>query len=84
MRQLTVGLGYAAIALTPAGCSAGPDARYDYQDGQYGVIGIPKNTTKGPKDFRKQAVALMEQHFPEGYEIVRAEEVVESKRSGLM
>jgi len=58
-----------------------PDARYVYQDGQYGVIGIPRNTSIGKKDFREQAHELMIKHFPEGYEIVRAEEVVEGDRT---
>lgn len=58
-----------------------PDARYVYQDGQYGVIGIPRNTSIGKKDFRAQAHELMIKHFPEGYEIVRAEEVVEGERT---
>jgi hypothetical protein len=58
-----------------------PDARYVYQDGQYGVIGVPRNTSLGKKDYRAQAHELMIQHFPEGYEIVRAEEVVEGERT---
>ena len=63
------------------GCMAPPDARYVYQDGQYGVIGIPRNTSLGKKDYRAQAFELMARHFPEGYEIVRAEEVVEGDRT---
>jgi hypothetical protein len=63
------------------GCMTTPDARYVYQDGQYGVIGIPRNTSIGKKDFREQAHELMIKHFPEGYEIVRAEEVVEGERT---
>jgi len=57
-----------------------PDARYVYQDGEFGVIGIPKNTMYGKKDFLKQAHELMARHFPDGYEIVRAEEVIEGER----
>jgi hypothetical protein len=71
----------ASISLGVAGCMSPPDARYVYQDGQYGVIGIPRNTSIGKKDYRAQAYELMAKHFPEGYEIVRAEEVVEGDRT---
>lgn len=67
-----------AAALT--GCKSQPDARYIYQDGEFGVIGIPQNSPYGRKDYRKQAEELMTRHFPEGHEIVRAEEVVEGQR----
>ncbi len=70
----------AAIALAFAGCRSQPDARYIYQDGEFGVIGIPQNSPYGRKDYRKQAEELMTRHFPEGHEIVRAEEVVEGQR----
>src|SRR5262249_16202440 len=33
------------------------------------------------ESYRQQAEALMAQHFPEGYQIVRAEEVVEGSRT---
>jgi hypothetical protein len=69
-----------AIALALAGCKGQPDARYIYQDGEFGVIGIPQNSPYGKKDYRKQAEELMARHFPEGHEIVRAEEVVEGQR----
>jgi hypothetical protein len=75
------GLVIAWLTLGLAGCMAPPDARYVYQDGQYGVIGIPRNTSLGKKDYRAQAYQLMARHFPEGYEIVRAEEVVEGERT---
>jgi len=57
-----------------------PDARYIYQDGQFGVIGVPQNSPFGLKNYDKQAKELMARHFPEGFEIVRAEEVVEGQR----
>ncbi|WZO95888.1 hypothetical protein EP7_002859 [Isosphaeraceae bacterium EP7] len=63
-----------------AGCKSPSSARYIYQDGEFGVIGIPQNSPYGGKDFRKQAEELMAMHFPEGHEIVRAEEVVEGQR----
>ena len=67
--------------LAWAGCAHPPTARYVYQDGRFGVIGIPVNTYMGPDDYRQQAEVLMARHFPEGYEIVRAEEVVEGERT---
>jgi hypothetical protein len=66
--------------LTIAGCAKPIVARYIYQDGEFGVVGIPINTYQRKNDFRGQAEALMARHFPEGYEIVRAEEVNEGER----
>jgi hypothetical protein len=63
------------------GCASTSDARYVYQDNEFGVVAIPKNTTQGPTHYREQAEALMGQHFPQGYEIVRAEEVVDGSRT---
>ena len=68
------------VLLGLAGCMTQPDARYIYQDGEFGVIGIPQNSPFGRKDYRKQADDLMTRHFPDGHEIVRAEEVVEGQR----
>jgi len=64
-----------------AGCAEMHAARYVYQDGQFGVVGIPTDTSYWPTYYRKQAEALMAAHFPEGYEIVRTEEVVEGSRT---
>ena len=64
-----------------SGCVSGGEARYVYQDGQFGVVGIPENTSRWPTYYRQRAEELMAQHFPEGYEIVRAEEVVEGERT---
>ena len=75
------GAALAALCFGGFGCTAAPDARYVYQDGQYGVVGIPRNTSIGKKDYREQAHELMIKHFPEGYEVVRAEEVVEGERT---
>ncbi len=63
------------------GCTSQPVARYVYQDRQYGVIGIPRNTPLGKTNYLEEARMLMTRHFPEGYEIVRAEEVVEGERT---
>jgi hypothetical protein len=79
--QFTIKLGLFLIALAMSGCAVTPDARYVYQDGQFGVIAIPKNTNERPRFYRAQAEFLMACHFPKGYEIVRAEEVVEGSRT---
>ena len=55
-------------------------ARYIYQDAEFGVVGIPVNNYQKKTDFRAQAEGLMSRHFPEGYQIVRAEEVNEGER----
>jgi hypothetical protein len=72
---------FVVLSLGGTGCMSTPDARYVYQDGEYGVIGIPRNSSLGKKNYREQAEELMTRHFPEGYEIVRAEEVVEGERT---
>lgn len=71
----------AALMASATGCVGVGDARYVYQDGQFGVVGIPTNTETWPHHYRRQADELMKAHFPEGYEIVRAEEVVEGSRT---
>lgn len=67
--------------ISAAGCAGMHEARYVYQDGEYGVVGIPENTNLWPTYYRDRAEALMKGHFPEGHEIVRAEEVVEGSRT---
>jgi hypothetical protein len=74
----TVSLGW--LSMVVSGCSKPIVARYIYQDSEFGVVGIPVNTYQKKLDFRGQADALMARHFPEGYEIVRAEEVNEGER----
>ncbi|SIN73263.1 hypothetical protein SAMN05444166_0510 [Singulisphaera sp. GP187] len=68
------------VVFGTLGCSGAGEVRYVYQDGHSGVIGMPANTSKWPKYYRKHADKMMEQHFPGGYEVVRAEEVVEGSR----
>jgi hypothetical protein len=68
-------------ALVASGCATSGQARYVYQDGQFGVIGIPENTSAWPTYYRAQADVLMQKHFPEGFEVVRAEEVEEGSRT---
>ena len=68
-------------ALVGCGCAATGQARYVYQDGQFGVVGIAENTSVWPNYYRASAEALMLKHFPSGFEVVRAEEVVEGSRT---
>lgn len=74
-------IGFGLLGLAAGGCAMMPKARYVYQDGEYGVVAIPVNTFLEKEDFRAQAEVLMAQHFPEGYEIVRAEEVEQGQRT---
>ncbi len=75
----TIGLGL--LLLPVAGCMKPIVARYVYQDHDFGVVAIPINTYLGKMSFRDEAEDLMSRHFPEGYEIVRAEEVNEGERT---
>ncbi len=68
------------FCLAASGCSQAIVARYVYQDADLGVVAIPVNTYQGKQSFRSQAEELMSRHFPEGYEIVRAEEVNQGER----
>ena len=69
------------LCIAICGCATSPSARYVYQDGEFGVIGIPRNTFLDKTDYRVQADVLMARHFPEGHEIVRAEEVIEGQQT---
>jgi len=68
-------------ALLSGGCAASHGVRYVYQDGDFGVVGMPENSNAWPTFYRSRAEKLMDSHFPEGHEIVRAEEVVEGDRT---
>jgi hypothetical protein len=67
-----------AVFLLLSGCSH--QVRYVYQDHDFGVIGMPENSDEWPTRYRSRAENLMKAQFPEGHEIVRAEEVVEGTR----
>jgi hypothetical protein len=69
------------VGLGAIGCSGAREVRYVYQDSHSGVIGMPANTSQWPTYYRKHADKMMEKHFPEGYDVVRAEEVVEGSRT---
>ena len=64
-----------------SGCSQTGAVRYVYQDRDFGVIGMPENTDCWPTFYRTQGEKLMADHFKEGHEIVRAEEVIEGERT---
>ncbi len=81
MRRRILGLAAACvIAITAGGCKSQQNARYIYQDGEFGVVGIPQNSPFGSSNYQQQAAELMARHFPSGFEVVRAEEVVEGQR----
>ena len=63
------------------GCANHNRVRYVYQDRDFGVIGMPENTDFWPTHYRRQGEKLMGAHFHEGYEIIRAEEVIEGDRT---
>lgn len=79
-RAITQAASLGGLLLAASGCYTPMVARYIYQDGEYGVVGIPVNNYQKRLNFRAQAEELMARHFPEGYEIVRAEEVNEGER----
>ena len=79
-RGLRQAVSLGCLSLATSGCYTPMVARYIYQDGEYGVVGIPVNSYQKRLNFRAQAEELMSRHFPEGYEIVRAEEVNEGER----
>jgi hypothetical protein len=67
------------VALS--GCAQTEGVRYVYQDRDFGVIGMPENTNRWPTYYRTHGEKLMDNHFPEGHEIVRAEEVIQGERT---
>ena len=79
-RAIAQAVSFGCLLLAVSGCYTPMVARYIYQDGEFGVVGIPVNNYQKKLDFRDQAEVLMARHFPEGYEIVRAEEVNEGER----
>jgi len=69
------------FAASLSGCVQTDRVRYVYQDRDFGVIGMPENTDCWPTHYRRQGEKLMDAHFSEGHEIVRAEEVIEGERT---
>ena len=81
MRPRFVWLVVASLVGIGPGCTSTTGVRYVYQDGDFGVVGLPENTDIPPTHYRRQAEKLMAAHFPGGYQVVRAEEVVEGERT---
>jgi hypothetical protein len=69
------------VVAALSGCAQTEGVRYVYQDRDFGVIGMPENTDRWPTHYRRHGEKLMHAHFPEGHEIVRAEEVIEGERT---
>lgn len=46
-RSIRLTIALVGLLSLASGCAMQPDARYVYQDGQFGVIGIPQNTKFG-------------------------------------
>lgn len=69
------------LVAAASGCVQTQGVRYVYQDTDFGVVGMPENTDRWPTHYRRQGEKLMAAHFPEGHEIVRAEEVIEGERT---
>ncbi len=70
-----------SIVASLCGCADTQAVRYVYQDRDFGVVGMPENTDRWPTHYRRKAEKLMTAHFPQGHEIVRAEEVIEGERT---
>jgi hypothetical protein len=81
MRRFVGLLAVLTVASFSSGCATSQGVRYVYQDGDFGVVGMPENSDRWPTHYRRRAEKLMDTHFPEGHEIVRAEEVVEGQRT---
>jgi hypothetical protein len=64
-----------------SGCVHTDGVRYVYQDRDFGVIAMPENTDYWPTHYRRKGEKLMNAHFAEGHEIVRAEEVIDGERT---
>ena len=60
------------IGLSHSGCYA----RRILRQSDYGIVAIPYNSNAWPSRLRDQADELMNEHFPEGYQIVKEEEYV--------
>ena len=65
------GIAAAAIVsiLVLTGCQS---ARYVVRESDHGIVAIPV----GSERYRRDAEELMQEHFPDGYTIVREEEVL--------
>jgi hypothetical protein len=71
----------AILVAALSGCASTDGIRYVYQDRDFGVIALPQNSDSWPTYYRRHGEKLMADHFPDGHEIVRAEEVIEGERT---
>lgn len=71
-RSLALSVVVGLVVVASLGC-AGP--RQVLRERDFGIIAIPANTNTWPFRYRDKAAEMMAQHFPEGYEVVREEEV---------
>ena len=62
-RAITQAVSLGGLFLAASGCYTPMVARYIYQDGEYGVVGIPVNNYQKRLDFRAQAEGLMAATF---------------------
>lgn len=74
MKRLVILIAVATLAVTSTGCQS---ARYVYRDRDTGVVAMARNTEK----HREKALALMQQHFPEGYVVLDEGEYVTGQRT---
>jgi hypothetical protein len=63
-----------ALAVISCGCAG--TARLVSLDSGGGVVAVPENSNRWPSFYRKQAEELMKANCPDGYTIVKEEEVV--------
>ena len=66
----------ALLFVFPLSFLVGCSARQVIRERDYGVVAIPFNSNAWPFHYRDKAAEIMSKHFPDGYEIVREEEVV--------
>jgi hypothetical protein len=67
------GLVLCVLAALPVGCSS---ARLVYVDKEGGIVAIPNNSNRWPSYHRHDAEELIRRRCPNGYDIVKEEEVV--------
>jgi hypothetical protein len=63
-----------ALAVISCGCAG--TARLVSRDSNSGVVAVPENSNRWPSFYRKHAEELMKANCPDGYTIVKEEEVV--------
>ena len=69
-------LALAFVAVVIAVAMTGCNARQVLKEPSYGIVSIPHNTNAWPMKYRDKADEVMRKHFPDGFEVIREEEVV--------